>query len=38
VPSLDLVIVRIGEPSFSFDDSIIPNAVIAGLKGTEAAR
>jgi CubicO group peptidase (beta-lactamase class C family) len=30
-PSLDLVIVRIGEPSFQFDDSIIPNAVIAGL-------
>jgi CubicO group peptidase (beta-lactamase class C family) len=34
-PSLDLVIVRIGEPSFSFDDSIIPNAVIAGLKAAK---
>jgi CubicO group peptidase (beta-lactamase class C family) len=31
VPFLDLVIVRIGEPSLSFDDSIIPNAIIAGL-------
>lgn len=32
VPSLDLVIVRIGESSPSFDDSIIPNAIIAGLE------
>jgi CubicO group peptidase (beta-lactamase class C family) len=32
VPSLDLVIVRIGESSASFDDSIIPNAIIAGLE------
>jgi len=31
-PSLDLVIVRIGEPSFAFDDSIIPNDIIRGLK------
>jgi CubicO group peptidase (beta-lactamase class C family) len=30
-PSLDLVIVRIGEPSFAFDDSIIPNDIIRGL-------
>ncbi len=30
-PSLDLVIVRIGEASLAFDDSIIPNAIIAGL-------
>jgi len=37
VPSRDLVIVRIGEPSFSFDDSIIPNAVIAGLKEAKPA-
>ncbi len=37
VPSLDLVIVRIGEPSFSFDDSIIPNTVIAGLKDAKPA-
>ncbi len=32
VPSLDLVIVRVGEASLSFDDSVIPNAIIAGLK------
>jgi CubicO group peptidase (beta-lactamase class C family) len=32
VPSLDLVIVRIGEASLAFDDSIIPNAIIAGLR------
>ena len=32
VPSLDLVIVRIGESSPSFDDSIIPNAIIAGVE------
>jgi CubicO group peptidase (beta-lactamase class C family) len=32
VPSLDLVIVRIGESSFSFDDSVLPNTIIAGLK------
>ncbi len=31
VPSLDLVIVRIGEASVAFDDSIVPNAIIAGL-------
>jgi CubicO group peptidase (beta-lactamase class C family) len=31
-PSLDLVIVRIGEASLAFDDSIIPNAIIAGMK------
>jgi CubicO group peptidase (beta-lactamase class C family) len=31
IPSLDLVIVRVGEASLAFDDSIIPNAVIAGL-------
>ncbi len=31
VPSLDLVIARIGEPSFDFDDSVIPNTLIAGL-------
>jgi CubicO group peptidase (beta-lactamase class C family) len=31
VPSLDLVIVRIGEPSFTFDDSILPNTIIAGM-------
>ncbi len=37
VPSRDLVIVRVGEPSFSFDDSIIPNAVIAGLKEVKPA-
>jgi CubicO group peptidase (beta-lactamase class C family) len=37
VPSRDLVIVRIGEPSFSFDDSIIPNAIIAGLEETKPA-
>jgi CubicO group peptidase (beta-lactamase class C family) len=36
VPSLDLVIVRIGEPSFSFDDSVIPNAIIAGVGTTGA--
>jgi len=30
-PSLDLVIVRLGEPSFAFDDSIIPNDIIRGL-------
>jgi len=32
VPSLDLVIVRIGEASAAFDDSIIPNAIIDGFK------
>ncbi len=32
VPSLDLVIVRVGEASLAFDDSIIPNAIIAGLQ------
>jgi CubicO group peptidase (beta-lactamase class C family) len=32
VPSLDLVIVRIGEPSLTFDDSVLPNTIIAGLK------
>ncbi len=32
VPSLDLVIVRIGRPRIDFDDSVIPNAVIRGLK------
>jgi CubicO group peptidase (beta-lactamase class C family) len=32
VPSLDLVIVRIGELNPTFDDSIIPNAIIAGLQ------
>jgi CubicO group peptidase (beta-lactamase class C family) len=37
-PSLDLVIVRIGEPSFSFDDSVIPNAVIAGLTAAKPDR
>jgi CubicO group peptidase (beta-lactamase class C family) len=37
VPSRDLVIVRIGEPSFSFDDSVIPNALIAGLEGAKPA-
>jgi len=31
-PSLDLVIVRIGEASLAFDDSIIPNDIIAGMK------
>jgi CubicO group peptidase (beta-lactamase class C family) len=31
VPSLDLVIVRVGEASLAFDDSIIPNAIIDGL-------
>jgi CubicO group peptidase (beta-lactamase class C family) len=30
-PSLDLVIVRIGEASLAFDDSIIPNDIIAGM-------
>jgi CubicO group peptidase (beta-lactamase class C family) len=38
VPSRDLVIVRIGEPSFSFDDSVIPNALIAGLERAKPAR
>ncbi len=33
-PSLDLVIVRVGEANLAFDDSIIPNAVIAGLRRT----
>ena len=37
VPSLDLVIVRIGEADLKFDDSVIPNTVIAGLN-TKAAR
>jgi len=31
VPSLDLVIVRIGEADLKFDDSVIPNTIIAGL-------
>jgi CubicO group peptidase (beta-lactamase class C family) len=31
VPSLDLVIVRVGEASTAFDDSIIPNAIIDGF-------
>ncbi len=31
VPSLDLVIVRVGEASLTFDDSIIPNAIIDGF-------
>jgi hypothetical protein len=31
-PSLDLAIVRIGEASLAFDDSIIPNDIIAGMK------
>jgi len=31
VPSLDLVIVRTGEASLAFDDSIIANAIISGL-------
>lgn len=30
-PSLDLVIVRIGEASLAFDDSVIPNDIIRGL-------
>jgi CubicO group peptidase (beta-lactamase class C family) len=38
-PSLDLVIVRIGESDLKFDDSIIPNAIIEGLtKAKPAAR
>jgi CubicO group peptidase (beta-lactamase class C family) len=32
IPSLDLVIVRIGESSLTFDDSILPNAIISGLE------
>jgi hypothetical protein len=31
VPSLDLIIVRTGEASLAFDDSIIANAIISGL-------
>jgi CubicO group peptidase (beta-lactamase class C family) len=38
VPSLDLVIVRIGESSLQFDDSVVPNAIIAGLRGAPASR
>jgi CubicO group peptidase (beta-lactamase class C family) len=37
VPSRDLVIVRIGEPSYDFDDSAIPNTIIAGLKTARPA-
>jgi CubicO group peptidase (beta-lactamase class C family) len=37
VPSLDLVIVRIGESNLAFDDSILPNAIISGLKPPAAA-
>jgi CubicO group peptidase (beta-lactamase class C family) len=37
VPSLDLVIVRIGEASLQFDDSIIPNAIISGMSPARPA-
>ncbi len=38
IPSLDLVIVRIGEPSFTFDDAILPNTIIAGLRAAKPVR
>jgi len=38
VPSMDLVIVRIGEPSFNFDDSVLPNTIIAGLRDVKTEK
>ena len=32
IPSHDLVIVRIGEEPSAWDDSVIPNALVAGLR------
>ena len=36
VPSLDLVIVRVGESRFDFDDAILPNRVIEALSQNES--
>ena len=40
-PSAQLVVARIGEPSFDYDDSVIPNLLLRGLleaRAREAAR
>jgi CubicO group peptidase (beta-lactamase class C family) len=38
IPSEDLVIVRLGEDPPAWDDSVIPNAIVAGLRSSRAAR
>lgn len=36
IPSLQLVIVRVGESRFDFDDALLPNQVIAAIKPSQA--
>jgi hypothetical protein len=37
VPSQELIIVRTGEAVFDWDDAIIPNAILRGLRAAATA-